>query len=152
MAVIGTKNGYSILRKFPGFKPQLRNEMLLRDKAFSGDMVVSPSITTWAPTATTTTGTWTKSITVWLKDAAGNVHDWFCGYLNCSLTDHSATAIFSISGGVATTIYLNGGVTVITLVSTTGPYLAATTVGLHLWRENLLGNPVSTVSITGTFA
>ena len=152
MAVIGTKNGYNILAEFPGVAPKMRGELLLRDKAASGDMVLVPSQTTFGHAATTATGTWTKSVTWELQSASGDRHDWFCGYVKCQLTDHSSTAVFSISGGLATTVYFNGGITVIALVSTTGPYLAATTIGFRMWRENLLGNPVSTVSVVGTFA
>lgn len=152
MAVIGTKNGYSILNKWPGIKPALRDNMLLRDKAMSGDMVLSFNTQNVSITATTATGTWTKTVVVTLKDAAGNTHDWFCGYMKCALSDASSTAAFSITGGKATTIYLNGGTTSIVLVSTTGPYTAATTVGFRVWRTDLLANPVTTVAWKGTFA
>lgn len=153
MSVIGTKNGYGLLTAYPGIQPELRKQLLLRDKALSGDMVLSPSITTFTETATTATGTWTKTIRVELQTNSGDLHDWFCGWMTCALVDSATTGVFSISGGLATTVYFNGGVTNIILTSTTGPFNAATTCSIRLWRATGPGgNPITTISVVGTFA
>lgn len=152
MAVIGTKDGYGVNTRNTGLQPALREELLLRDKAMSGDMVITPSLTTYGMAATTATQAWSKAVTWRLKTAGGKLHDWFCGHMKAAIVDSATTGVAHISGGVDTTIYFNGGVTVITLAATTGPFNAGNTLSLRVWREDLLGNPVSTASFVITFA
>jgi hypothetical protein len=65
----------SNISKRTGIQPAVREEFALRDMAMAGDMVfsVSPSTVVKAPTA----AVWTRSVDIYLKNAAGKVHDWF---------------------------------------------------------------------------
>jgi hypothetical protein len=64
----------NILKKL-GIQPALRNELSVRDKAFSGDIVwvVTPSTVVVVPTEVD----WTRTVVVELQTAAGEVHTWF---------------------------------------------------------------------------
>lgn len=58
-------------------QPQLRDEIELRDKALSGDIVFS--ITPATVVSTPTSAAWTRDVVVEAQDAAGNVHTWQIG-------------------------------------------------------------------------
>jgi len=63
------------ISKRQGIQPAVKDEMLLRDKAASGDIVfvVSPSTVSTSPTA----AAWTRTVGVEVQTAAGEVHNWY---------------------------------------------------------------------------
>lgn len=142
---------YGVLKRNMGFPPELRKELLLRDKAASGDIVLSSSLTTYGTPATTATQAFTKATTWKLKTASGDLHDWFCGPLTCAVADSAVTGIVNKDGGINTTVWFNGGVTVVTLQSTTGPLNTATTCSLRIGGK-IMGMAVTTVTFVVTFA
>jgi hypothetical protein len=142
---------YGILKRNIGIAPELRRELLLRDKAASGDIVLSCSLSTFGASATTATEAFSKATTWKLKTASGDLHDWFCGPLDAAVADSAVTGIIHKDGALDTTVWFNGGVTVVTLSSTTGPLNAATTASLRV-GGSILGQPVTTVSFVITFS
>ena len=80
--------------------------------ALNGDMVVSISPATATHAATVSTG-WTRTVTVTLKNAAGETHTWFnYAYASgCSIADTSSPGTASIPSTTLT--FVNGVATVV---------------------------------------
>jgi hypothetical protein len=92
------------------FSIPLRKEMVLRDKALSGDIVwvCNPATATPAPTS----AAWTRDVIITLETAAGEVHTWFDDAITTgvSIADTSTAGTASILSTTLTVV--NGKVTV----------------------------------------
>ena len=90
----------------------LNYEQYMMKAALNGDMVVSISPATASHAATVSTG-WTRTVTVTLKNAAGETHTWFnyAYATGCSIADTSSPGTASIPSTTLT--FVNGVATVV---------------------------------------
>jgi hypothetical protein len=89
-----------------GIQPAVREELELRDKASSGDIVLV--ITPTAVDLVTTSAAWTRNVKLSVQSAAGEVHKWLnqAYTTTLSIADTSSAGTASI---VATTLTLVDG-------------------------------------------
>ena len=90
----------------------LNYEQYMMKAALNGDIVVSISPATATHAATVSTG-WTRTVTVTLKNAAGEIHTWanFAYASGCSIADTSSPGTASIPSTTLT--FVNGVATVV---------------------------------------
>jgi len=141
MSAIKTKIGHT--------RTATQEEFEVRDKAMSGDivMVISPDTVAKAPTA----AVWTRTVTVSLKTAAGQLHDWLTqDFANkVSIADTSALGTASIA---STTLSIVNGVAAIVVSGDAAAWLAAETDTLTIAAPTVLGVSVTGKTSVQTFA
>ena len=119
----------------------------LVSKALSGDMVFSISPAT---KSTAHGSAASRTVTITLKDAAGDVHTWF----NKAITAGVAIALSSVAGTatIASTVltFVNGVATVVITIG--GIWLAADTDTLTIAAAVIMGYTVPQVTSVETFS
>ncbi len=120
-----------------GIQLATRQEMALRDKALSGDMVLSITPATVAPAPRATA--WTRTVTIRLKDAAGNVHTWYNGTLTVSIADDSTAGTATITD---TTPNMVNGVCTVVISGDAQDWLNTETDTLTVSNQAILGYTV----------
>jgi hypothetical protein len=132
-----------------GFSPELRQEINLRDKAMSGDIVwvVSPATVTTDARATA----WTRTVIIELQTSAGEVHTWF----NKSITSGVSIADTSTAGTAtiaSTTLVIKNGRATVTVSGDAAAWLATETDTLTVAQATILGYTVASKTSVETFA
>lgn len=131
-----------------GLKPKLRNELELRDKAMSGDMVLSISPATVAPVPRATA--FTRKVVLELRTASGDVHTWcnkaFTTTLSVSDTSQAGTATIA-----STTLTLVNGRAEITVTGSAHAWLNTETDTLTVGNLTIMGYTVTGVTSVETF-
>ena len=129
-------------------QPQLRDEIELRDKALSGDMVfsITPATIVTAPTS----ALWTRDIVIEVQDAAGNLHTW----LDQAYTTKLVIANTSTAGTAtiaSTTLTLEQGRAVITVSGDALAWLATETDTLTVADITVMGYTITGGTSVETF-
>jgi len=121
-------------------QPQLRDEISLRDKAMSGDIVFVITPATVAPVPTS--AAWTRDVVVEIQDASGNRHTWLNGDYATSLTiaDTSTAGTATIT---STTLSIDEGRAVVTVSGDAVDWLATETDTLTVSDITVMGYTVT---------
>lgn len=130
------------------FSIPLRKEMVLRDKAFSGDIVwvCNPATSTPAPTS----AAWTRDVIITLETAAGEVHTWFDDAITTgvSIADTSTAGTASI---LSTTLTVVNGKVTVTVSGDAADWLNTETDTLTVTEATILGYTVAAKTSVETF-
>lgn len=126
----------------------LRDAMALRDKALAGDIVwvVDPATVTPAPTA----AAWTRTVTVTLETAAGELHDWFSKAITSgvSIADDSTAGTATIP---STTLTVTNGKATVVVSGDEAAWLDTETDTLTVAQATILGYTVAAKTSVETF-
>ena len=121
-------------------QPQLRDEISLRDKAMAGDIVflITPATVAPAPTS----AAWTRSITIEIQTASGDVHTWLSQDYATSLTiaDTSTAGTASIT---STTLSIVNGRAVVAVAGDAVAWLATETDTLTVSNITVMGYTIT---------
>jgi hypothetical protein len=136
-----------ILKK-EGIQPATREELYLRDKAASGDLVwvLTPATVTPAPLSTA----WTRNVVVELQTAAGEVHSWF----NKAITTGVSIADTSTAGTAtipSTTLTIEDGKATVVVSGDAQDWLDTETDTLTVAQATILGYTVAAKTSVETF-
>jgi hypothetical protein len=138
MSLIINKDGISV---------ELRNEMALRDKAMSGDLVLVVSPATLGSSAEAVNGAiggtaekFVRTVVVELKTAGGLVHTWFDGTFGIGVADTSA-GTSAIAGSASTVALVNGRGSVV--IEYTGTWSAEDTCTLTVTGATKMGYTIA---------
>jgi hypothetical protein len=130
-----------------GLQLELRREIALRDKALSGDLVLSVSPATLGSSAAAVNAAiggaaakFTRTVVIELQAANGDVHTWFDGTFAIAATKSSSGTV-AIAGGISVATLVNGRA-VVTL-EYTGTWASADTQTLTVTGGTKLGYTVS---------
>lgn len=129
-------------------QPQLRDEIALRDKGMSGDIVFS--ITPATVTSDPTSAAWTRDVVIEVQDASGNVHTW----LNEDYATTLAIADDSTAGEAtieSTTLSLVNGRAVVTVSGDEADWLDTETDTLTVSNITVMGYTVTGGTSVETF-
>jgi hypothetical protein len=122
-----------------GIHPNVANELNVRDKAMSGDIVMVISPPTCGQAARSTA--WSRTVTVSFKTAAGELHDWltqtFATKVSASDTSTAGTATvgstsLTVVNGVATVTVSGGAVNWLNTETDTATIAACTVLGVSV--------------------
>lgn len=140
------------IRENANLEPQLRDDLELRDKAMSGDIALSVAPST--VTVAATSATFTRYISAYLKDAAGNVHDWYDRTLTGKLTaaDTSAAPGASISLATSSLVFSRGIAGPVKVSGTAATWASGETDTVTVVNFEVMGHNLSTVTSVETFA
>ena len=129
-------------------QPQLREEISLRDKAMSGDIVFAITPATVAPAPTS--AAWTRDVVVEVQDASGNVHTWINQDYAAALAiaDTSTAGTASIT---STTLSLVNGRAVVTVSGDGVAWLNAETDTLTVSNITVMGYTITGGASVETF-
>ena len=131
----------SDILKRDGIQIAVREELSLRDKALSGDivMVIDPETVAPLPTAVA----WTRSVKISIQSAAGEVHNWLnqAYATTVSVGDTSTAGTATIA---STTLTIVDGEATIVVTGDLADWLATETDTLTLGNITVLG-----VTVTG---
>ena len=126
----------------------LRDALVLRDKAASGDIlwVLTPAVVVSLPTA----AAFTRDVLVELKTAAGEVHDWFNDAISTgvSIADDSTAGTATIA---STTLTIVNGKAVITVSGDEAAWLDTETDTLTVAEATIMGYTVAAKTSVETF-
>lgn len=136
------------LVKSIGNAPSLREEIALRDKAFAGDLVFVCDPAT--VTSDAITGAWTRTVVVYLKTAAGQVHTWFNKAITTgvSIGDTSSAGTATIP---STTLTFTDGKASVVVTGSAHEWVAAETDTLTVAQATILGYTVAAKTSVETF-
>ena len=129
-------------------QPQLRNEIEVRDKAMSGDIVFAITPATVAPAPTS--AAWTRDVVVEVQDASGNVHTW----INQDYATSLAIADTSTAGTAtieSTTLSIVNGRAVVTVSGDAVAWLNAETDTLTVSNITVMGYTITGGASVETF-
>ena len=131
----------------PGFSPQLRDELALRDAAMAGDIAVV--ITPATVDQLETTKAWSRPVEVELRTAAGKLHDWFTGSFanKASVGDTSTAGTAAIA---STTLSFVNGRALINVTSAAAAWVAGETNTLTIGDIVIMGKTVTGGTSVGT--
>jgi hypothetical protein len=129
-----------------GIQLAARQELLLRDKAMSGDMVLTISPATVAPAPRATA--WTRTVTITLKTAGGDTHTWYNGTLTVSIADTSSAGTATITD---TTPNMVNGVCTVVISSGAAAWLNSETDTLTVSNQTILGSTITGGTSVETF-
>jgi len=129
-------------------QPQLRNEIEVRDKAMSGDIVFAITPATVAPAPTS--AAWTRDVVVEVQDASGNVHTWINQDYAAALAiaDTSTAGTASIT---STTLSIVNGRAVVTVSGDAVAWLNAETDTLTVSNITVMGYTITGGASVETF-
>ena len=121
-------------------QPQLRDEISLRDKAMSGDIVfvITPAAVAPVPTS----AAWTRDVVIEVQDASGNVHTW----INQDYATSLAIANTSTAGTASitsTTLSIDEGRAVVTVSGDAVAWLNAESDTLTVSDITVMGYTVT---------
>jgi hypothetical protein len=136
----------SDIRTKLGIQPAVRDELYLRDKALSGDMVFVISPETVAPVPTS--AAWTRNVIIELQTAAGEVHTWFSADIATTIADTSTAGTASITD---TTPAMVNGRCVVVVSGDAADWLNTETDTLTLANSTILGYTVTGGTSVETF-
>lgn len=131
-----------------GIPPEIRNEVILRDKALSGDMVFVVKPATISTPATS--AAWTRDVVIELKTAAGQIHTWF----NKAITTGVSIADTSTAGTAtipSTTLTFVKGRATVTISGNANNWLATENDTLTIAAATILGYTVASKTSVETF-
>lgn len=131
-----------------GIQPAVRDELKLRDKALSGDIlfVVDPATVTPVPTSSA----WTRTVTVTLETAAGEIHEWF----NKAITSGVSIADTSTAGTAtipSTTLTFTNGKATVVVSGDEADWLDTETDTLTVAEATILGYTIASKTSVETF-
>jgi len=129
-----------------GIQPAVQDELELRDKAMSGDLVLSISPTTVAPSPTS--AAWTRNVVIELQTAAGEKHSWYSADLSVSIADTSTAGTASITD---TTPAMVNGRCVVVVSGDAQDWLNTETDTLTVNNQTVLGKTVTGGTSVETF-
>jgi hypothetical protein len=136
------------IKDYEGVKPKLREYLGLIEDALQGDLVmsISPATVTPAPTA----AAWTRTVTVEIKNAAGELHSWINDTYatTVSIADTSSAGTASIA---STTLTLVNGRAVITVSGDAAAWLDTETDTLTIGNITVAGATVTGGTSVETF-
>lgn len=134
--------------KMIGIQPELRREMLLREKAMSGDIVWVVSPATVAPVPTS--AAWTRTVSISLQTASGEIHTWFNDAITSgvSIADTSTAGTASIP---STTLTVVDGKATVVVSGTEADWLDTETDTLTVAEATILGYTVGAKTSVETF-
>jgi hypothetical protein len=112
----------------------------LLKKAMSGDMVFVISPTTCGSSAAAMAAGGTRTVTITLKTAAGEVHSWYNGDLSVSIADTSTAGTASI---VDTTPAMVNGVCSVVVTYDAAAWAAGETTTLTVNNQTIMGYTVT---------
>ena len=137
-----------VIEKKSGIQPELKPEIVLRDKAMAGDLVFVVTPATVAPAPTN--AAWTRTVVVELKTAAGEVHTWFNKAIanGVSIGDTSTAGTASIP---STTLTFVDGRAEVVVSGTEAAWLATETDTLTIAQATILGYTVASKTSVETF-
>jgi len=131
-----------------GIQPRVRDAFALRDKAMAGDLVfvVTPATVAPVPRATA----WTRTVTVYLKTAAGEIHTWFNKAITTgvSIADTSSAGTATIP---ATTLTFVEGKATVVVSGDAQAWLNTETDTLTVAQATILGYTVAAKTSVETF-
>ena len=131
-----------------GIQPAVRDELKLRDKALSGDivMVIDPETVTPLPTA----AAWTRNVTISIETATGEVHDWLSRAYTTTLSiaDTSTAGTATIA---STTLTLVNGKATVAVSGDAAAWLNTETDTLTVANITVLGYTVTGGTSVETF-
>ena len=129
-------------------QPQLRNEIEVRDKAMSGDIVFAITPATVAPAPTS--AAWTRDVVVEVQDASGSVHTWINqDYATAlAIADTSTAGTASIT---STTLSIVNGRAVVTVSGDAVAWLNAETDTLTVSNITVMGYTITGGASVETF-
>lgn len=131
-----------------GIQPAVRDELKLRDKALSGDIVMVIDPETVAPLPTSEA--WTRNVTISIETASGEVHDW----LNQSYATTLSIADTSTAGTAtiaSTTLTLVNGKATVVVSGDAADWLNTETDTLTVGNITVLGYTVTGGTSVETF-
>lgn len=139
----------SLISELRGVQPKLRDEIALRDKASSGDLVfvVSPATVT----TTVTSSAWTRTVVIELQTAAGETHTWFDKAITSgvSIGDTSSAGTATIP---STTLTFTKGRATVVVSGNAVSWANAETDTLTVAAATILGYTVASKTSVETFA
>ncbi len=123
-----------------GIQPELRKYLAMKEKAAAGDilMVITPTATG----TSATTAAFTRTVSISIESAAGEVHTWANGSFTTSLAVAASTEGSGAASIVSSTLTLVDGKADI-VVSCTGVYAANDTCTLTVSNIALMGHTVT---------
>ena len=120
-----------------------------RDKALSGDLVITVVPETLAPKPIT--GAWSQTVTVTLTTAAGEVHDW-CNMTVATAATAGDTSALGTASLVSRNVVFVNGVATLTLQGSDHAWTDTETATCEVdLGTNVLGYTVAAVTGTVTF-
>lgn len=131
-----------------GIQPAVKDELILRDKAFAGDIVFVVDPATVAPVPTSSA--WTRTVTVTLETAAGEVHTWF----NKAITSGVSIADTSTAGTASipsTTLTFTEGRATVVVSGDEADWLDTETDTLTVAEATILGYTIAAKTSVETF-
>jgi hypothetical protein len=141
-------NKVSEIKNKPGIQLELRNEVVLRDKALSGDMVLVVVPATLGSSAATVNAAiggvdakFTRDVVIELEAANGDVHTWFDGTFDIAATKTSTAGVIAIADALTEASFVNGRATI--TLEYTGTWAAADTATLTVTGSSKLGYTIA---------
>ena len=133
-----------------GVQPEVRDQIKLRDKAASGDMlfVVTPATTTRAATA----AAFTRTVTVHLETAAGEIHNWFSKAITSGVSVGDTSIAGAASIVPATTLTFVNGVATVVLTGTAAAWLEDETNTVTAAQATILGYTIAAATSVETIS
>jgi hypothetical protein len=130
-----------------GFQPASREEIAQRDKALSGDIILSVTPAVLGSSAAAVNAAiagsaakFTRKVSIELQSANSNLHGWFDGTFAIAASNTGSGTI-AIAGGLTTATFTNGRASV--TLEYTGTWAAADTATLTVTGGTKLGYAVS---------
>lgn len=138
----------SEIKNKEGIQLELRNEVALRDKALSGDMVLVATPATLGSSAAAVNAAiggaaakFTRNVVIELQSANGDVHTWFDGTFAIAATKTSVAGVIAIAGALTVATFVNGHATI--TLEYTGTWVAADTATLTVTGSTKLGYTIT---------
>jgi hypothetical protein len=134
-----------------GIPPKTRHEMRRREEAMGHDIVIVASPATLTSAATLATPA-ARTVTLTVKNAAGEFHDWLNGTITgaVSIADTSAASTATASISTTSVTFIDGYATV--TVSASGGTWASGSTNTLSFHPTILGFSPTTVTSVETFA
>lgn len=130
-------------------QPDFWRYMAQKEKGMGGDIVAAATPATPGSSAAAVAAAiggaaakFTRTVTIKLQDAAGNVHDWFNGQLGITIAEVTAgDGVAAIAAGATKATFVEGVATVV--VEYTGTWALGDTSTLTLTQATVLGYTVA---------
>ena len=138
----------SLIKNREGIQPAVKDEVSLRDKAMSGDLVFVVTPATVAPVPTS--AAWTRTVVVELQTAAGEVHTWFDKAITSgvSIADTSTAGTATIP---STTLTFENGRASVVVTGSAHAWLNTETDTLTVAQATILGYTIASKTSVETF-
>lgn len=132
-----------------GIQPEVRDELSLRDDAMAGNLVFV--VTPVTVTSATRSTAWARTVTVMLKNSAGDVHTWFNKEIitGVSIADTSSAGTATIP---STTLTFVNGVATVVVSGSAHSWANTETDTLTVAQATILGYTVASKTSVETFS